>query len=61
MREEITHSKTIVEQILNEMMLKLENHEDFDPDTLIEIKKLIKEGKFNNINPILEVLSRCEE
>lgn len=61
MENNITHSKSLVDQILDEMMLNLQKYEEFDLDTLNEIEKLIKECNFNNIDPILEVLSRCEE
>ena len=60
MEEEITHSKSLVEQIIEEMLIKIEKQDEFDAITFNKIQELAHNGELKNVTKVMEAL-RCQD
>lgn len=60
MKEEIISSKSLVEQIIDEMLNKIEKQEEFDSITFTNIKELAENGELKNVMKVIEAL-RCQD
>lgn len=60
MKEKITASKPLVEQIIDEMLKNLEKQEEIDAITFTQIKELANNGELKNVTKVMEAL-RCQD
>lgn len=60
MEDEITGSKSLVEQIIDEMLEKIEKQEEFDVITFTKIKELADNGELKNVTKVIEAF-RCQD
>lgn len=60
MKEKIKPSKSLVEQIIDEMLIKLEKQEEFDSITFTQINELANNGSLKNVTKVIEAL-RCQD
>lgn len=56
MKDGMNQSKSLIDQILEDMLQKLENYAEFDSQTLQELEELVNNGNFNKIKLIYEIL-----
>jgi len=56
-------SKSLVDQIIDEMLIKIEKQDEFDPITFTQIKELVNNGDLNNVTKVIKALTsnRCED
>ncbi|MEN4017025.1 MAG: hypothetical protein PQ975_00940 [Methanobacterium sp.] len=60
MEDEITGLKSLVEQIIDEMLEKIEKQEEFDAITFTNIKEIAKNGDLKNVTKVIEAF-RCQD
>ena len=63
MEENIAHSKSLVDQIIDEMLIKIEKQAEFDSITITQIKELSNNGGLKNVQKVIEALTSngCED
>lgn len=60
MEESKNPSKSLVDQIIDEMLVKIEKQEGFDSITFTQIKELANNGDLKNVTKVIEAL-RCQD
>ena len=61
MATEKNSSKTLVEQIVEETLTSIKKHNDFDEETVQELKKLYESGNINRVEQIIKAIKPKSE
>jgi len=58
---EKSSSKTLVEQIVEETLTTIEKHNDFDEESVQELKKLYESGNIKRVEQIIKAIKPKSE
>lgn len=61
MATEKSSSKTLVEQIVEETLTSIKKHNDFDEETVQELKKLYESGNIKRVEQIIKAIKPKSE
>lgn len=61
MATEKSSSKTLVEQIVEETLTSIKKHNDFDKETVQELKKLYENGNIKRVEQIIKAIKPKSE